>query len=241
MKRTVIRRNYLWLLCLGLIIVGTGVIYAQTLPYGVGETMTFKLYHGSLLAAEQTMHISEKTTYAGRPALKIAVTMESAGLGSIMKYNETSTLILDEKAGIPLYVRRDVEEKDGKYWIEIVYNMATKQLVRKSTKSGQEVTDTYSVENGCMEDLSLYYYLRTRPWAKGDKDFFFLKKQGVERFVLAVKDGEELKTPVGKFKTDMVENPDSGYTLWFSKDEKALPLMIKKGKITSKLVKISNS
>lgn len=240
MNKTAWKLNILWVLCLGIIVSGVGVIHAQPAPFVVGEALTYKLYAGGFLAGEQTMRIMERTTYNGRSALKITVTVDTAGLGSMFKYKESSIMMLDEKGGFPLFVRRDIEEKDGPYWIEITYNPATKQLVKRSTKTGQEVSDTYSADNGCMEDLSLYYYLRTRPWLKGDRDFLFLTKHGAQNFALDVKDGEELSTPIGKFKTDKLENEDSGYTLWFSKDDRALPLMIKKGNKTCKLVQVTN-
>lgn len=209
-------------------------------PFSVGEVLTFKLYYGAFLAGQQTMTIVDKTTYQGRNAFKIVVSMDTAGLGKFFKYKESGLLYLDEKGAFPLFARREIEEKDKDYWTEVSYDLHKKELVKKSTKSGTEKETSYQVEYGCQEDLSLYYYLRTRPWARGDKDFQFLTKHGPIKFNLTTKQGEELNTPMGKFATDKIENTEAGYSLWFSRDERALPLLIKKDKITCKLIQVKS-
>jgi hypothetical protein len=237
MRLSGIRRVFLSALTVGLVMLaGPFAAQADDLPFYVGETLTFKLYYGSFLAGEQRMTITERTQYQGRAAFKIVVQMDTAGLGKFFKYKESGVLYLDEKGFFPLFARREIQEKDRDYWTEVAYNPYTKELVKKSTKKGTLTTKRYQAEMGCQEDISLYYYLRTRPWTKGDRDFQFLTKRGPESFSLTVKQGEKISTPMGKFSADKVETVKEGYTLWFSKDERALPLMIKTDKITCKLI-----
>lgn len=218
----------------------TGPISAQggSSPFSVGETLIFNLYYGSILAGKQTMTVTEMTTYQGREVFKIVVSMDTAGLGKFFKYKESGVLYLDSKGCFPLFAYREIEDKDKSYWTEVTFNPHTKELVKKSTKNGDVEVKSYKAESGCQEDLSLYYYLRTKPWARGDKEFKFLTKHGPITFDLVAKQGEVLNTPMGKFNTEKVENAKEGYALWFSKDERVLPLLIKKEKITSKLVEV---
>lgn len=204
----------------------------------VGETLTYKIYYGAIPAGTQTMKVIEKTEYQGKEVYRIRMEMATASaVAMLYTYKETEEILLDAKGFYPVYATRSVKKKNKNMEQETKFLYDKKEIVRKTIRNGVEEVKVFSVDRPCQNALSLYYYLRTRPWEKGKKDLLLFTKDGVESFSFTAKAVDAHKTALGTFATDCVENPELNYTLWFSKDAKSLPLQVEvKDKFDSRLI-----
>lgn len=213
---------------------------AERNTFVVGETLIYKIYYGAIPAGTQRMKIIERFNYDGKDAYRIRMEMGTSSAASILyKYHEEEDLILDANGFFPLYTLRKVKDRKKSFVQETIFSHADKRIIQKTEKNGEIHSLVFSMEEPCQEGLSLYYYLRTRPWERGKSSFTFLKKDGPKSYSFQVQDGGEYKTTLGAFSVDKVENGELEYNLLFTKDTNAYPLQIDiKGKFDSRLVQV---
>jgi hypothetical protein len=213
---------------------------AEHNPLVVGETLIYKIYYGAIPAGNQRMKIVERLNYNGNDAYRIRMEMGTSSTASILyKYHEEEDLILDAKGFFPLYTLRKVQDRKKTFVQETFFSHADQQIIQKTKRNGELHSAVFSMKEPCQEGLSLYYYLRTRPWERGSNSFPFLKKDGPKVYSFQVQDGGEYKTALGAFNVDQVDNGELEYTLLFTRDTNAYPLQIDiKGRFDSRLIQV---
>lgn len=207
----------------------------------VGESLTYKIYYGAIPAGSQTMKVVEKTVYRGREAYRIQMEMSTASaVKMIYTYKETEEILLDAKGFYPLYGMRRVKKKNKETEQETVFSMEKKEITVRTVRNGNENIKVIPFDKPCQNGLSLYYYLRTRPWERGKWDLLLLTKDGIESFSYRVTHIERHQSAMGTFDADSIENASLGYVLKFSKDARVLPLQVEvDGKFDSRLVQVN--
>lgn len=206
----------------------------------VGEVLTYKIYYGSIPAGSQTLKVVEKTEYQGREVYRIQMEMGTASaVGMLYSYKETEEILIDAKEFYPLHTIRHVKKKRRRITEETTFSLEKKEIVVRTVQDGEETVKIHPMEKPSQTGLSLYYYLRTRPWESGKRELFLLTRKGVETFPYITKKANQYKTAVGTFDVNIVENTTHGYILRFSQEDSSLLLQVEVGgKFDSRLVKV---
>jgi hypothetical protein len=208
-----------------------------------GERLEYQVYAKGLLIGEQTLSIIREISYQDQLILHIQMQLRSyPAYALFFSYRETADLYLDPEHLTPVYLKKKINEK-GKTWEEEY--LFGEEIVEKRVKvEGRETRLTsYQANNPLVEGLSLIYYLRARPWEKEQFLLYYLTTSGLVPVEYQYKGQEKIKTRFDHMLADVIVDPVSQVSIWFSKDEQVYPLRISISKdfgiLTSRLVKVS--
>jgi len=207
------------------------------------ETLYYRVSVKGIPVGEQIFRVVGEATYEGHPVYCIQTELQSyPAISFLFRYREKGLLYLDKEGLFPRYSLREIEDQRRERKEETFFYPEKGEIIHRTTENGKKTEKTYaSPEAFCLDNLSLVYYLRTRPWEKGEKTFFFLTVSGPVEVEYSYLGRERVETPLRRFITDKIDDPVSRITVWFSRDEKSYPVKIvvqNAGTIISLLVKI---
>ncbi len=214
----------------------------KTLP--AGETLEYQVFVKGLPVGEQTLRLVGEKVYQDRPVLEVRMSIKSyAAFAFLFTYEENNLLYLDTATRTPVYLRRTVKEQDD-YWEE-EYHFGAETVEKRVMKAGKEPQiRQYEAKHPLLESLSLVYYLRQRPWRQGENQFYYLTSRGPQAVTCKLQGTERIRVLSGHQRAEVVYDPVSQVTIWFSQDEAVYPLRIKAvsnaGALTARLVKIGS-
>jgi hypothetical protein len=217
----------------------------NTISFGPGEVITYKIHYGFINAAEAEMTISDELYKVnGVPCFKINIFGQSTGMFDVFaKIRDNWGTYLDTSTLRPTRFYRKL--KEGKH--------RHNEYVNFDYKKGIAETNEYSYSNerwmpvvsheipkDLQDIVSGYYYIRTLDFNElkaGDMivlDAFFDKK--LYNFKIRVLGREMVKTRLGKirsivFAPIMPENSlfdgENSIKIWLSDDINKVPLKVK--------------
>ena len=159
-------------------------------------------------------------------------------------YAEENLLYLDAQDLTPVYLKKAIKEKD-KSWSEEYY--FGKEIVEKRVMApgAKPQITTYEAKHPLLEGLSLIYYLRKRPWRKGQNQVYYLTNKGPQTVVYEYQGKERIRVLNDYQWPEVLYDPVSQVTVWYSQDEPVYPLRIQVkaniGALTARLVKIKHA
>lgn len=221
------------------------MVLAETPLWQVGETLRYKVYGKGILLGEQVFTIAEETWYKGSPVYHIVMEMKSYSAFAIFfSYHEKDQLFLDKESLYPRYLKREIREGKNERVEETEFLLEEGAIIRQQIISGGVEERVFNSPEPSLENLSLIYYLRARPWRVERDSFQYLSPQGPLTVKYIYSGVETVDTPLGKFKADKIEDPVSAITIWFAREGKAVPLLIRVasdfGQVDSKLMAIES-
>lgn len=208
------------------------------------ESLYFRVFVKGIPVGEQILRVVGEDTYEGHPVYCIQTELRSyPALSLLFRYKEKGLLYLDKEGLFPRYSLREIEEQRREKREETFFYPEKGEVILRTTKNGKNTEKIYALPEAlCLDNLSLVYYLRTRPWEKGEKTFFFLTVNGPVEVEYSYLGQERVETPLRKFTADKIDDPVSRITVWFAREEKGYPVKISvwqsTGTIISVLVKI---
>ena len=208
------------------------------------ESLYYRVSIKGLSIGEQVLRVVGETTYEGHPVYCVQTELRSyPAIALLFRYREKGLLYLDKEGLFPRYSLREIQEQNREKREETLFSPEKGEVIHRITDKGETKEKIYALpEAFCLDNLSLVYYLRTRPWEKGVKTFFFLTPSGPVEVEYSYLGQERVETPLRRFMTDKIDDPVSRITVWFSKEEKNSPVKINvvqnAGTIRSVLVKI---
>ncbi|NLM37392.1 MAG: DUF3108 domain-containing protein [Firmicutes bacterium] len=207
-----------------------------------GETLEYQVFVKGLPVGEQTLRIVGEKVYQDRPVLEIRMSMRSyPAFAFLFSYEEDNLLYLDMTTKTPVYLRKIINENGDRR--EEEYHFGAETVEKRVVSAGREPRLwQYAGKHPLLESLSLVYYLRQRPWRRGENQFYYLTSRGPEAVTCKLQGTERIRVLSGYQQAEVVHDPVSQVTIWFSLDEPVYPLRIKAngnaGAITARLVKI---
>ncbi|HHT06285.1 MAG TPA: DUF3108 domain-containing protein [Hydrogenispora sp.] len=218
--------------------------HSQEKQLPVGETLEYQVYAKGLPVGEQTLRIVGERVYQNRPVLEVRMSLKSyAALAFLFSYEEYNLLYLDWATRTPVYLHRTIKEQ-GDHWEE-EYHFGAETVEKRVIKAGREPrVRQYEAKHPLLESLSLVYYLRQRPWRQGENQFYYLTNRGPQAVTCKLQGTERIRVLSGHQRAEVIYDPVSRVTIWFSQDEAVYPLRIKiaanVGDLTARLVKIGH-
>lgn len=193
------------------------------------EHLRYQVYIRGIPVGEQSLQLVGETVYEGFPVYHIQITLRSyAAFSLFFRYREEGILYLDKEGFFPRYSCRVIEEQRKTTKEENLFFPEKGEIISRITRNGGTTEFVYSSpEEPCQENLSLVYYLRTRPWEKGKNAFYFLTRSGPVKIDYHHLGSEEVTTPYKKLAADKVDDPVSRITVWISRDQQAYPVKIR--------------
>lgn len=195
------------------------------------ESLYYRVSIKGLSLGEQILRVVGEVTYEGHQVYCIQTELRSyPAISLLFRYREEGLLYLDKEGFFPRYSLREIKEQDRERREETFFYPEKGEVIHRVTDKGKETERTYSLpEVPCQDNLSLVYYLRTRPWERGEKTFFFLTVSGPVEVEYSYLGQERVETPLRRFIADKIDDPVSRITVWFAKDGKGFPVKISVG------------
>lgn len=232
------------LFCVLMLLVLSEAGYSRGYLLSPGERLEYQVFAKGLPVGEQSLTIMRRSDYQKEPTLHIQMQLKSyAAFSLFFSYHETADLYLDPQSLTPVYLQRKISDQ-GKIWEE-EYSFGEKTVEKTvRTAGGETKVYTYQAVDPLLENVSLVYYLRSRPWQKNKYDFYYLTNKGPLPVKYKFKGERRIRVRSDYLMADVVEDPVSQVTVWYSQDEKVYPLRIavdsSLGVLTSRLVKITS-
>ncbi len=208
-----------------------------------GERLEYQVFTKGLPVGEQSLAIAGWREYQQEPVLHVQMQLKSyPAFSFLFSYQETADLYLDPQRLTPVYLLRKYSEQ-GKDWEEEYFfgEETIEKLVR--TPQGEIKVYTYEAAHPLLEGISLVYYLRARPWQDKKYQVYYMGEKGPFPVKYLYKGEQTIRVRTDYLTADVVEDPVSKVTVWYSQDENVYPLRIaiksSVGMLTSRLVKIT--
>lgn len=241
MKKTYRRYG---MIILTLVVLGVLSPAARSQEKGLvaGEVLEYQVFLRGLPVGDQTLRIVGEKRYQDRSVLEVRMRMKSyAAFALLFSYEEDTLLYLDLPTLTPVYLKKTITENDSRW--EEEYHFGEETVEKRVVTAGQEPSiRQYEAKHPLLEGLSLVYYLRQRPWRQGENQLYFLSNRGPQAVTCKLRGSERIRVLSGYQRADVVYDPVSQVTVWFSQDEHVYPLRIKvngnPGVLTARLVKI---
>lgn len=236
-------------LWLGLILGILGNPTGYTMDYSpkVGEILHYRVIVRSVIhGGDQTSRVVAKTHYQNREVFKIQSTMTTAGIvQKLYPYRETEEILLDEEGLYPLFLRREIQDKDGMETEEVRFDYERQIGVRHHSEQGSTPVQSEFPLPGYVHDaLSLQYFLRKNRFeGKTDQTLYFYSNGKIKEVNYdAIKVQKRIELPAGTYSSYYeVDNDD--ITVLIADISERYPLIIRKmakfGKIEARLMTIN--
>lgn len=214
----------------------------QGQEFPVGETLYYQVFSKGLPIGEQILRIRGENTYEDRRVLEIEMSLRSyTAYALFFSYEEENLLYLDVHDLTPVYLKKAVQDKDRSREEEYIFGPEVVEK-RVTVPGTPPQLTTYEAKQPLLESLSLIYFLRNRPWREGRNQVYFLTYKGPEAVTYEHRGKERIRVLDSYQWAEVVHDPVSGVTVWFSQAGPVYPLRIQVtasfGVITARLVKI---
>ncbi|MCH7761202.1 DUF3108 domain-containing protein [candidate division TA06 bacterium] len=202
----------------------------EIFPFSVGEKIIYSVEFGFVHAGEATMEVREIVEVDGMDCYHLVSEEETNPFFSMFfriedrfeSYIDTTNLVT---------VRYEKHIREGKYKNDSVVRFDLDSL-QAIYPNGHKV----EIRPNARDIIATIYYLRTLDLQVGDTVFVENHTDGKNTLLeVAVLKREEVKTPLGKFQTILVQ-PDvkeakvfgsrKGLKIWFTDDEWKIPVKI---------------
>ncbi|HEY8345172.1 MAG TPA: DUF3108 domain-containing protein [Bacillota bacterium] len=208
-----------------------------------GERLVYRVEVKGIPVGSQVLTVVGETIFKGHPVYQIKMELSTyAALRLLYKFHEEEELFLDQASLHPRYVKREVQEKKRLTTEEIRFLIEEKRVEMVQDRDGEVRNKTFPLDQPCLENLSIVYYLRSRPWLRGEESILFFTSGGPQVYNISFVGTEEVSTPYRKVEADRIEDENARITVWISKDEAAIPVAIRAttdfGVIISRLVEV---
>lgn len=205
--------------------------------------MVYRVEAKGIPVGSQVLTVIGETLFEGHPVYHIKMELSSyAALRLLYKFHEVDEVFLDQATLYPRYIKREIQEKKRLKTEEIRFFIEEKRVEMVQDKNGKVRKKSFPLDQPCLENLSIVYYLRSRPWYRGEESLLFLTSDGPQVYNLSFAGTEEISTPYRKLEADRIEDENARITVWISKDEAAIPVAIRAtadfGVINSRLVEV---
>jgi hypothetical protein len=217
----------------------------QTITFGPGEELRYKVHYGFVNAATARMVIADEVQFVnGKPCYKIDVFGESTGMFDVfLRIRDNWGTFMDTTSVMPQRAYRHIEE--GKYRKHEIIDFDHRDQeahvkVFSNSKQKWKPVEKFSIPDRVQDLVSGYYYLRTIDFkSKKNGDIIklnaFFDKE-VYDFSIKIVGREEVKTKLGVIRAIvlspiMPENSlfdgENSVRVWISDDINKVPLKIK--------------
>ncbi|NLW55865.1 MAG: DUF3108 domain-containing protein [Firmicutes bacterium] len=232
------------LFCLLILLLLSEPGFSRGSQLNPGERLEYQVFAKGLPVGEQSLTIIGWHDYQQEPVLHIRMQLTSyPALAFLFSYQETADLYLDPKNLTPVYLQRKLREQEKVWAEEYSFGEETVEKIVRNSK-GETKVYTYQAADPLLEGISLVYYLRARPWQKDQYNFYYLTNKGPRLVEYQFVGEQRIRVRTDYVMADVVEDPVSQVTVWYSQDEKVYPLRIavksSVGILTSRLVKITS-
>lgn len=212
-------------------------------PWKTGERFVYRVEAKGIPVGSQVLTVVGETLFEGHPVYHIKMELSSyAALSLLYKFHEVDELFLDMTTLHPRYIKREIQEKKKLKTEEIRFFIEEKRGELVQDKNGKVRKKFFPMDKPCLENLSIVYYLRSRPWRREEGSILFLTSDGPQVYNLSYAGTEEVSAPYRKMEADRIEDENARITVWISKDEGAIPVAIRAatdfGVINSRLVEM---
>jgi hypothetical protein len=215
----------------------------ENLSWRVGERLEYRVEVKGISVGRQVFTVVGETLYEGHPVYQIKMEIAShAALALFYRFSEENEMFLDQATLYPRYIRREIRDKKEYRTEEIKFSFEEKQIELIKYEEGEVTKKVFAMDQPCLENLSLVYYLRSRPWHRNEGSILFLTSRGPQTYDFDFTGTEEVSSPYRRMEADRIEDKNSKITVWISKDKGAIPVVIRAatdfGVINSRLVKM---
>ncbi|HHT49368.1 MAG TPA: DUF3108 domain-containing protein [Firmicutes bacterium] len=210
----------------------------------MGETLEYQVFTKGLPIGEQIFRLRREKVVQNRRVFEIEMSLRSyAAYALFYSYGEENLLHLDAQDLTPVSLKKVIKEKD-KVWEEQYYFGGEKVEKRVLVPGKAVQISTYEAKHPLLEGLSLIYYLRNRPWRQGLNQVYYLTNKGAQPVIYEHRGKERIRVLNDHHWAEVVHDPVSQVTVWFSQDDAVYPLRIQVatniGVLTARLVKINH-
>ena len=228
----------------------------DSLPYQVGEKLTYGIKVRGLPAGKRTDHVVQKTAVNGQSVYHIRSDAKTKSIFRLYHFrNRQETYIgrgrdvsesllqgaLSDAGLSPVRFRNRVE--DRKYRATVVANflpasdaarpqgtgeIVYEKISRRNPKSPQRQTKkTLTMPDGTQDELSMLYFLRSKCLTLGKTYFFPLLAEGkVQKVTLTVERRDIVKNKALGRVRTLVLRASNGSRLWLTDDTRRIPVRI---------------
>jgi hypothetical protein len=203
----------------------------------IGEKLIYKIKLLGLPAGTQTLHLTELKEINGKRVYRVFYELKSSKfLSRFYRLHDVIYVEMDQETFFPLFIEKHIQE--GKYWNHIQAKIDLEQRKIKVKEKDQEFT--LNLIPNTFDFISVVYYLRKRELIVG-RSFqigMFGGRKIVPNTITVIKKGR-VKTPAGTFSAILVVQEPETFKIWFTDDEKRIPVKmevkLKYGKLTATL------
>jgi hypothetical protein len=234
--------------------VGVPEVVGASVPFRVGERLTYDVYFGLMRAATAEVVLQEIVNVGDRPTYHIVLTVNTTPTFSkIFKVDDKVETYVDTEQFIPLKFAKSQHEGDYDHEEVSTLDQTNHQGHYESLTSGME--KDYDLPDRCQDSLSVLCLLRLLPLEVG-KTFAMKVMADEEIWEVRVKVEGEVKRTIyqgGSYDTFLLVanvNFDAGTLqkgrgrLWLTTDERRLLVCLKTklafGYLTFAMVKADN-
>ncbi len=221
----------------------------DSLPFGVGERLDFKVYLGFILGGDASMSINSIEEIDGYPCYKIVSEARSTKTVDIFyKVRDRIVSWRDVEGG---FTRQyDKHLREGKYKADRRVEYKPEDGIAYYYRNNSKTADTIKIDGLVYDVLSAFYQMRVYDLEVGNSiwlDVHDIDKQ--YRLEIAVLRKEKIKVPAGEFDCFVVEpklmssgifRREGKMQIWLSDDEYKLPIIMRSklyfGSVWAKLV-----
>ena len=228
----------------------------DSLPYQVGEKLTYSVKVRGLPAGKRIDSVVQKTAVNGQSVYHIRSEARTKSIFRLYHFrNQQETYIargrdvsesllrgVDADAGLsPVRFRNQVE--DRKYRATVIANFLQasdarrtqgtgeieyEKVSRRNPKSPQRrEKKTLTMPNGTQDELSMLYFLRSKCITLGKTYFFPLLVEGkVQKVMLTVERRDIVKNKALGVVRTLVLRASNGSRLWLTDDTRRIPVRI---------------
>jgi len=169
------------------------LVNAATLPYPVGEDITYQIYWG-IIPVGRVRVVYERVEENGRALLAIRSTARSNRvLAKFYPVNDLIESIIDPATFLPVRFTKKISE--GRYWTHEIttFDHAQRRAHFESKKSG--IQRDYPIDADTRDILTMMYYLRSQPFVAGTKPVYrVVADEKLYDFTIDIQKEEKVKT-----------------------------------------------
>ncbi len=197
-------------------------------PFKVGEKLVYNVKLLGLPIADQELEVKEITEVDGYPTyLFISHTKGSDFLSLFLKVEDRIESFADLHTLYPRMIRMDINEGSHQEKVNILIDLESKVAVFKNLKKNKEWERKISYP--FLDMISLIYWLRDQQLTVGKVfTIFLVDTNGFKKVKIEVTGTEKVYTYMGVYDALVCEEitDGAGIKMWFSIDDRCLPLQI---------------
>ncbi|HBE77736.1 MAG TPA: hypothetical protein DDW65_08105 [Firmicutes bacterium] len=235
------------LCCLGLLIIGTGLVSANDYSPRVGEVLHYKvIVKSAIYGADQTVKVVSKGVYNGREVYTIHSEMWAIGLvKGIHNYRQVEDLIMDADGFYPWVIKVNTQDANKSKQEEVRFDYAAKKAFRSVIKNDEPQKNSEIELPGPVQDgLSLLFFLCRDKVADSENQIYFYGNGSIDHITFTTKQATQpVQLDCGTYtKYLQIFDNVSRITVLVTQSPSRIPIVVKKmakfGMIEMKLSQI---